>query len=111
MLNLGLRWEGTWNPDPLIEPGNTYFAPYLGDPRFPSDGTIPDDLDNVQPRLGLVWDASGDGSNVLRLNAGSYVSRIPSLVLAGPRTTNGRLPAASLPQQRRLGGPGPRALH
>ena len=89
VLNLGLRWEGTWNPDPLIEPERTYFAPYLDDPRFPSDGRIPDDLDNLQPRLGLVWDASGDGSNVLRLNAGSYVSRIPSLVLAGPRTTNG----------------------
>ncbi|MDE2922652.1 MAG: TonB-dependent receptor [Acidobacteriota bacterium] len=89
VLNLGVRWEGTWNPDPLIAPRDTWFAPYLDDPRFPSDGTIPDDLDNFQPRLGLVWDASGDGSNVLRLNAGSYVSRIPSLVLAGPRTTNG----------------------
>jgi hypothetical protein len=89
VLNLGLRWEGTWNPEPLIAPRDTYFAPYLDDPRFPSNGTIPDDLDNFQPRLGLVWDASGDGSNVLRLNAGSYVSRIPSLVLAGPRTTNG----------------------
>jgi len=89
VLNLGLRWEGTWNPDPLITPRDTYFAPYLDDPRFPSDGTIPDDLDNFQPRLGLVWDVAGDGSNVLRLNAGSYVSRIPSLVLAGPRTTNG----------------------
>ena len=89
VLNLGLRWEGTWNPEPLIAPRDTYFAPYLDDPRFPSDGTIPDDLDNFQPRLGLVWDASGDGRNVLRLNAGTYVSRIPSLVLAGPRTTNG----------------------
>ncbi len=89
VLNLGLRWDGTWNPDPLIAPRDTHFAPYLDDPRFPSDGTIPDDLDNVQPRLGLVWDASGDGSNVLRVNAGAYVSRIPSLVLAGPRTTNG----------------------
>ena len=89
VLNLGLRWEGTWNPDPLIAPENTHFAPYLDDPRFPSDGTIPDDLDNVQPRLGLAWDIAGDGDSVLRLNAGSWVSRIPSLVLAGPRTTNG----------------------
>ena len=54
VLNLGLRWEGTWNPDPLVAPEKTYFAPYLDDPRFPSDGTIPDDLDNFQPRLGLV---------------------------------------------------------
>ncbi len=89
VLNLGLRWEGTWSPDPLIAPRDTWYAPYLDDPRFPSDGTIPDDLDNFQPRLGLVWDASGDGANVVRLNAGSYVSRIPSLVLVGPRVTNG----------------------
>ena len=89
ILNLGLRWEGTRNPDPLIAPEKTYFAPYLDDPRFPSDGTIPDATDNFQPRLGLVWDAAGDGRTILRLNAGSYVSRIPSLVLAGPRTTNG----------------------
>ena len=88
-LDLGLRWEGTWHPDVFVEPEDTFFAPYLDDPRFPSDGRIPHDLDNFQPRLGLAWDAGGDGRTVVRANAGSYVARIPLLVLAGHRTTNG----------------------
>ena len=48
-LNMGVRWEGAWHPNVFIRPEETVYAPYLSDPRFPSDGTIPDDLDNVQP--------------------------------------------------------------
>ena len=87
-LNLGVRWEGAWHPNVFIAPGETFYAPYLGDPRFPSDGTIPDDLDNIQPRLGLTWDADG-GRTLVRLNAGAYAARIPGLVFAQYRTTNG----------------------
>ena len=88
-VNLGVRWEGTWHPEVMVEPGATFFAPYLDDPRFPSDGTIPDDLDNFQPRFGLAWDATGDERTVLRLNAGAYHARIPILVFAQSVTTNG----------------------
>ena len=88
-LNLGLRWEGTWHPDVLVRPEDTFYARYLGDPRFPSNGTIPDDLDNLQPRFGLAWDVSGDRGTVVRLNAGAYVARIPILVFAQSVTTNG----------------------
>ena len=88
-LNLGLRWEGTWHPNVFVQPDATFFARYLSDSRFPSDGTIPDDLDNVQPRLGLAWDVAGDGSTVVRLNAGAYHARIPTLVFAQSVTTNG----------------------
>ena len=88
-LNMGVRWEGTWHPDVFIDPDDTFFAPYLSDPDFPSDGTIPDDLNNWQPRFGLAYDIDGDGETVFRLNAGSYFSRIPMLVFAQHRTTNG----------------------
>lgn len=88
-LNLGVRWEGTWHPDMIIDPEDTFFATFLDDPLFPSDGKIPDDLNNWQPRFGLAYDVNGDGSTVLRLNAGSYFSRIPMLVFAQHRTTNG----------------------
>ena len=88
-LDLGLRWDGAWHPDVFVEPADTFFAPYLDDPLFPSDGRIPNDLDNLQPRLGLAWDLGGDGRTVLRANAGSYVARIPMLVFAQYRTTNG----------------------
>ncbi len=87
-LNLGARWEGAWHPNVFIRPEATFFAPYLDDPRFPSDGTIPDDLDNLQPRFGLVWDVDG-GRTAIRLNAGAYNARIPGIVFAQHRTTNG----------------------
>ena len=88
-LDLGLRWEGAWNPEVFVEPEDTFFAPYLDHPAFPSNGRIPDDLDNFQPRMGLSWDPAGDGLTLVRANAGSYAARIPSLVFAGHRTTNG----------------------
>ena len=88
-LDLGLRWDGTWNPEVFVDPADTFFAPYLDDPRFPSDGRIPNDLDNLQPRTGLARDLAGDGRTVLRANAGSYVARIPMLVFAQHRSTNG----------------------
>lgn len=88
-LNLGVRWEGTWHPDQFIQPDETLYAPLLDDPAFPSDGTIPDDLNNWQPRFGLAWDVNNDGTTVVRLNAGSYFARIPMLVFAQHRVTNG----------------------
>ncbi|MDX1393372.1 MAG: TonB-dependent receptor [Gemmatimonadota bacterium] len=88
-VNMGVRWEGTWHPDVFIDPMDTFYAPYLDDPAFPSDGTIPDDLNNFQPRFGLAWDVKDDGDMVVRANAGSYFSRIPMLVFAQHRTTNG----------------------
>ena len=88
-LSLGLRWEGTWHPDVFVEPEDTFFGPYLDDPLFPSNGRIPDDLNNLQPRFGAAWDATGNGRTVLRANAGSYFARIPMLVFAQHRLTNG----------------------
>ena len=88
-LDLGLRWDGTRHPEVFVEPEDTFFAPYLDDPRFPSDGRIPDDLDNFQPRLGLAWDVAGNGRTVVRANGGSYVARIPLLVFAQHLSTNG----------------------
>jgi len=90
-LNLGVRWEGTYHPDMFIAPEDTYYGEYIADSAFdfPSDGTIPNDLNNWQPRFGLAYDLNGDGETVLRFNAGSYFSRIPMLVFAQHRTTNG----------------------
>jgi hypothetical protein len=59
--------------------------------EFPSDGTIPSDEDMIQPRLGLAWDPKSNGKTVIRANAGIYYARIPGLVLAGSRSTNGSL--------------------
>ena len=87
-----------------------FYAPYLSDSRFPSDGTIPDDLDNFQPRFGLAWDVSGDASTVLRLNAGAYHSRIPILVFAQSVTTNGAFQQIFFRSSFGLPGKGPPAI-
>lgn len=88
-LNYGLRWEGQYQPDPINAPQDTRFGQFLNDPRFPSDGTIPDFTDGWQPRLGLAWSPGKDNKTAIRLGAGIYYARIPGLVLAGPRNTDG----------------------
>ncbi len=110
ILNLGLRWEGTWHPDVTVQPEATFYGPYLDDPRFPSNGTIPDDLDNVQPRFGLAWDVSGDAATVVRLNAGAYFARIPTLVFAQSVTTNGAFQQIFFRSSFGLPGAGPPAV-
>ncbi len=88
-LNLGFRWEGQFQPSTINEPSATRYGQFLNDPRFPSDGTIPDFKDGYQPRLGLSWSPGNDGKTAIRLGAGIFYARIPGLVLAGPRNTDG----------------------
>lgn len=88
-LNLGFRWEAQYQPDTITPPADTRYGQFLNDPRFPSDGTIPDFTDGYQPRLGLSWSPGNDGKTAIRFGAGMYYARIPGLVVAGPRNTDG----------------------
>jgi hypothetical protein len=96
-VNYGLRWEAQIEPDPITPPSSVFFAPFIGQSvtngtgtyAFPSDGTIPSDKGMWQPRLGIAYDPSGDGKQVIRANAGVYYARIPGLNLASSRSTNG----------------------
>ncbi len=88
-LNFGLRWEAQYQPSTITAPANTRYGQFLNDPRFPSDGTIPDATDGWQPRAGLSWSPGKDGKTAIRLGGGIYFARIPGLVLAGPRNTDG----------------------
>jgi hypothetical protein len=88
-VQYGIRWEGQIQPDPITPPSEVFYAPFIGQPGFPSDGTIPSDLKMWQPRLGISWDPGDDGLQVVRLNAGLFYSRIPGLALASTRSTNG----------------------
>lgn len=90
-LALGFRWEGQFQPDPINDPADTRYGQFLNDPRFPSDGTIPDFTDGWSPRLGLSWSPGDDGKTAIRLGAGIYYARIPGLVVAGPRNTDGAI--------------------
>jgi hypothetical protein len=88
-LSYGLRWEGQIEPPPITPPAQVFFAPFIGKPGFPSDGKIPSDLKQWQPRLGITWDPSGKGKTVVRLNGGIFYARTPGLELASARSTNG----------------------
>ncbi len=88
-LNLGFRWEGQFEPSTINSPSQTRYGQFLSDPRFPSDGSIPDFTDGFSPRLALSWSPGKDGKTAIRLGAGIYYARIPGLVLAGPRNTDG----------------------
>lgn len=87
-VNLGLRWDSQYMAD-TVDPQTTAYAPFLGDPRFPSDGTIPDQTNMWQPRLGFAWDIKGNAKSVLRANAGVYYPRQNMLSQVGSVTTNG----------------------
>ena len=87
-LNYGLRWDSQTMPE-TVDPTTTAYARFLGDPRFPSDGTIPDQWSMWQPRAGFAWDLKGNGKSVLRGSAGVYYARQNMLSQVGSVTTNG----------------------
>ena len=87
-VNYGLRWDGQKMPK-TVDPKTTAYAAFLNDPRFPSDGTIPDQWKEFQPRVGFAWDVNEDGKSVLRGNAGIYYARQNMLSQVGSVTTNG----------------------
>ena len=85
----GFRWEGQYQPDSITAPQDTAYGQFLSDPRFPSDGSIPDFTDGWSPRVAMSWSPGDDGKTAIRLGAGIYYARIPGLVVAGPRNTDG----------------------
>jgi Outer membrane receptor proteins, mostly Fe transport len=92
-INLGLRWEGQFQPGTITPPSQTLYGSLLNNPLFPSDGTIPDAKDGWQPRLGISWSPGSDGKTAIRFGAGTYFARIPGLNLAGARNTDGIIAA------------------
>src|SRR5713226_3288458 len=88
-LSYGLRWDAQIEPDPLTAPSQVFYAPFIGKPGFPSNGSIPSSWKQFQPRLGIVWDPSGKGKTLVRLGGGIYYARTPGLDFASTRSTNG----------------------
>jgi carboxypeptidase family protein/TonB-dependent receptor-like protein len=87
-LNYGLRWDGQRMPK-TVDPKTTAYGRFLSDPRFPSDGTIPDQWKQFQPRGGVVWDVNQNGKTVVRGSAGIYNARQNMLTQVQSVTTNG----------------------
>ena len=114
-VQFGVRWEAQIEPDPITPPDQVFFAPFIGKTvkgqTFPSDGTIPSDWKMWQPRFGISYDPWDDGKSVFRANAGLFYARIPGLVLASTRSTNGSLGQSIYRDStfRNFGGPLPPA--
>ena len=92
-IQYGLRWEAQIQPSTITPASQVFYAPFIGKVSkgqlFPSDGGIPSDYEMWQPRLGFSWNPGGDGTKVLRANAGVFYGRVPGLALASTRSTNG----------------------
>ena len=77
-LNLGLRWEGQWNPQPKRP-----------NPLFAETARIPNDLKMWQPRAAAAWSVTANGHTVLRLSSGVFASRTPANLFQRVSTDNG----------------------
>jgi hypothetical protein len=87
-IDYGFRWDAQLMPD-TVDPTTTAYAQFLNDPRFPSDGTIPDQTKQFQPRFGFAWDVGERGKTVVRGSAGLFYARQNMLSQVGSVTTNG----------------------
>jgi hypothetical protein len=72
-----------------IAPSAALYGPNLSDPLFPSNGTLPNQMKEFQPRLGFAFDIAGNGRSVLRGSAGIFNARQNMLTQVGAITTNG----------------------
>ncbi len=87
-VSYGIRWDAQYMPE-TVDPKTTAYASLLNNPRFPSDGTIPDQTMQFQPRLGLAYDVKGNGKSVIRASGGIFYARQNMLTQVGAVTTNG----------------------
>jgi hypothetical protein len=79
----------SFSPTQVVPPSQTAYGRFLSDPRFPSNGTLPDEWKMIQPRVGFAWDLRNNSKSVLRASWGIYNARQNMLTQVGSITTNG----------------------
>jgi Carboxypeptidase regulatory-like domain len=87
-VDYGFRWDAQRMPA-TVDPKTTAYGAFLSDPRFPSDGTLPSQWLEFQPRAGVAWDVNRDGRTLLRASGGIFYARQNMLSEVGSVTTNG----------------------
>lgn len=91
-LDLGLRWEGQWNPK--VEANNSTLVNRVNIdyPLGRLDVTrIQNTLDQIMPRGGFAWTPFANKRTVVRGHGGIFYAATPLLLFSGP-TNNFRTP-------------------
>jgi len=83
-VTYGLRWEGSWYPQPQTAfPGMfTYTGTGDNSREIPVPQRVPDDFKQFGPRIGLAWNVgSAESPTVIRASWGLYYAQIPLLFM------------------------------
>ena len=89
-VTYGLRWDGTWNPQPQTPiPGQEVWAGQgAGSHIIPVPQRTPNDLTQWGPRIGVAWRVAGDTHpTVVRAAWGLYHAQTPTIFF--PQASNG----------------------
>jgi hypothetical protein len=79
-LTYGLRWDGTWNPQPQSAiPGNTVWIGQGNSSKMVAPPQrVPDDFNQWGPRVGFAWNVAGtEHPTVVRAAWGLYYAQTP----------------------------------
>lgn len=78
-LSLGVRWD--------LQRFNT--SGLHPNTLWPGSGQVPEDRNNIAPRVGFAWNIAQKKTTVLRGGWGRFFTRIPSIYTASVETDNG----------------------
>lgn len=81
-LTYGLRWDGTWNPQPQSAiPGQQVYIGVGKDSHLaPVPQRVPNDFGQFGPRLGIAWNViNGSHPTVVRASWGLYYAQTPTI--------------------------------
>lgn len=90
-INYGLRYSAQFVEQPVTPLEQRRYAQFIGQPGFPSDGSIPAEKNGWQPRLGIAWSPTTASKTLIRASGGIYYSRTPGLGLFATRTSDGTI--------------------